>query len=271
MMSTNVDVMQFVTDPATVSDAYHGILYGPPGTGKTSTMDDDKYKVLLIDLEGGTSVLQDAKNVKRVDIPQMAEELRKTQFEAFGMVTNAIDKLQFLDYDMISIDGLTAFQEIVKEYVAQVFAPNRRREIEHSFGAQSDWGDLNKLIVRTFRKYHTFAHRGKNSQHVFWIAHVMETFDELTKKLEKTQVMLQGSSTPSQVMSIVDGYFYMYNKSVLNEKTKEYDVERGILTKQAGAYAAKARQSKRRDALPSKIVDPMWSKVLPQLGYTRGK
>jgi hypothetical protein len=71
-------------------------------------------------------------------------------------------------------------------------------------------------------------------------------------------------------MSIVDGVFYMYNRPVLDaDKKPTGKIERGILTKDMGLFVANARQSKKRDPLPAQIPNPVWSEILPQLGYTK--
>lgn len=262
-----MDIMDFVTDPAEANEAFHGLLYGESGTGKTSTLDEDNMKVLVIDLEGGTAVLQGAPNVKRIDVPQAALKTKKLRMEVFMEIGKAIEQGKFLEFDMIAIDSLTVFEDMVKEFVALKYAPNRRREIQEKFGAQADWGDLKDIIVRNLRWFHSFTKRGDNSQHVMWLAHVSKEVDEDSRKLIRTKVQLQGSTTADVVMSVVDGYFYMYNA---NKKTDSgaIDVERGILTKGA-VYAAKARQSKRQDALSDKIVSPVWSDIFSKLGYSR--
>lgn len=265
-----MDIMSFATKPAEAVEAFHGILYGDSGTGKTSTLDDPDFKVAHFDLEGGSSVLQGAPNIVRWDIPEIAKKTGKHEYEVLNELGAAIRSGMFKDFDMVGIDSLTRYQEVVKDYVATKFAPNRKREIIGKFGAQSDWGDLMDLMTRTFRAFHTLTKRGKDSIHIMWIAHVGKEFDEVTNAVVRTKVALQGSQTPDIVMSVVDGFFYMYNRPVLDaEKKATGEIERGITTRTMGVFSAKARQSKRMEALPVRIVSPVWSEIFAKLGYVR--
>lgn len=248
-----------IVKPTQAVEGFHGILYGNPKTGKTSTLDDPKFKVLLLDLEGGSAVLSEADKVDRIPV---------TSYEQFIEVMKAVDSGELKGYDLYAIDSITQFEELVKQYIATTYAPKRSREIQGKFGAMADWGDLKSLMTKTVKWVHDLTKRGNNSIHILWIAHVAENKDELTKQVISTKVQLQGGTTSEVVMSIVDGVFYMYNKSIQNEDGS-VDIERGILTKQIGAYTAGARQSKRRDPLPAKIVSPEWSKIFDQLGYTK--
>lgn len=267
------DVMNFATEPAKAVEGFHGILYGEPGCGKTSTMDDPIFKVAHIDLEGGSTVLRGAENVIRWDVPQIATKAGKHEFEIVQELGAAIRANKFQGFDMVSIDSLTRWQEVVKDYVATVYVPNRAREIKNRFGAQSDWGDLANLIVGTFRAFHSLTKRGKDSIHIMWLAHVGKQEQQVTesmKKLVRTYVQLQGSSTPDTIMSIVDGYFYMFSREGKDASGKPNGVtERGIMTDVAGAYQAKARISKRKEPLPRIIMNPVWSDIFDRLGYQR--
>lgn len=267
-----MDVMDFMTEPAKAVEGFHGILYGEPGCGKTSTLDDPIFKVAHFDLEGGSAVLQGAENVRRWDIPAMAAVMNKHEYEVINDLGVAIRAGKFKYFDMVALDSLTRYQEIAKDFIATKYVPNRSREIKGRFGAQSDWGDLQQLIVGTLRAFHSLTKRGKDSIHVLWLAHVGKEEQQVTetvKKLVRTKVQLQGSTTPDTVMSIVDGYFYMYNKELKDDKGKTVGTERGIMTDVAGAYQAKARQSKRKEPLPRVIVSPVWSDIFDRLGYTR--
>lgn len=248
-----------ITKPAQAVEGFHGILYGNPKTGKTSTLDDPNFKVLLIDLEGGSAVLSEADKVDRIAV---------TSYEQFIEVMTAVENGELNGYDLYAIDSYTKFQDMVMEYVATVYAPRRSREIQGKFGAMADWGDLKQLLVKTTNWVHSMTKRNEKSIHVLWIAHVAEVKDEITKALVATKIQLQGGSTAEVVSSIVDGLFYMYNKSIQNEDGS-VDIERGILTRPIGAYMANARQSKKRDPLPAKIVSPVWSDIFKQLGYVK--
>lgn len=250
-----------ISKPAQATEGFHGILYGKPKTGKTSTMDDPKLKVLLLDMEGGSAVLSEASNIDMISIPD---------YETLLAVGKDIESGKLIGYDMVALDSFTRFEDLVKEYIATKYAVNRRRGETKKFGdsAMQDWGDLQFLISKTVKWFHSLTKRGDNSIHVMWIAHVLEDKDEVTSKVVGTKVALQGSKTPEIVTSVVDGLFYMYNRQVQEEGGKVH-IERGILTKAAGIYNAATRQSKKRDPLPDKIVSPVWSEIFEQLGYTR--
>lgn len=267
------DVMSFATEPAKSVEGFHGILYGEPGCGKTSTLDDPIFKVAHIDLEGGSTVLQDAKNVIRWDIPQIAAASNKHEYEVVQEIGAAIRANKFKQFDMVAIDSLTRWQEIVKDFIATKYVPNRSREVKNKFGAQSDWGDLANLMVGTFRAFHSLTKRGENSVHVMWLAHVGKQEQQVTetmKKLVRTYIALQGTSTPDTVMSIVDGYFYMFSREGKDKDGKANGTtERGVMTDVAGAYQSKARISKHKPPLPRTIMNPQWSDIFEKLGYTR--
>lgn len=250
--------MSFViTKPAQATEGFHGVLYGEPKTGKTSTLDDPNLKVLLLDMEGGSAVLSEATNVDRIAVPS---------YDTLLEIGKAIEKGDLAGYDLIALDSLSIFEDQVKEYIATKYAPNRRRGETKKFGdsAMQDWGDLQFLISKTVKWFHSFTKRGDNSIHVMWIAHVLKDKDELTSKVVGTKIALQGAKTPEIVSSVVDGLFYMYNKM-----DKEGHIERGILTKSAGVYNAATRQSKKHIPLPATIVSPVWSEIFKQLGYVR--
>jgi hypothetical protein len=250
-----------ITKPAEVREGFHGLIYGKPKTGKTSTADDPKFKVLIADLEGGTAVLSDAKNVDRVAI---------TTFDEFKEFTETIhrgfmEKEGDLKYDLIVIDSISRLQELVKEHVAKVYAPNRKREISGKFGAMADWGDLRDIMLSAVKAWHSITKRGDKSFHVMWIAHEGVVKDELTEQAVATKIQLQGKDTADIVMAHVDGIFYMFNKA-----NEEGVLQRGVLTTNHGIYQAGVRQSKHKEPLPAVIYNPVWSDIFNQLGYKRG-
>jgi hypothetical protein len=233
----------FLTDPASEKEGFDGILYGAPKSGKTSTLDDDHLKVLLIDMEGGSSVLSAATNVKRLNVP-------------------AIHKAGKLSgFDLVASDSFTNFETIVKEFVVAKYAPKRKREIAEKFGAQSDWGDLRTLIIGFVEAIHDRTKQGSNSINHLWLAHSLETKNETTRMPDPTKIMLQGSTTADVVMSIVDGLFYMITKDV------DGTIQRGVYAQPTGHIVAATRQSKRETPLPQFIKDPKWSVILYKLGY----
>lgn len=254
-----------IVKPAQATEGFDWIVYGEPKTGKTSTLDDPKFKVLHLDLEGGSAVLSEAENVDRIAI---------NDYETLIEVFKAIESGELTGYDMYAVDSLTQFEGFVKDYIARKYAPNRRREITGKFGAQMDWADLRDLITRTVKWAHGLTKRGDKSIHLMWVAHVSDRKEPIPgtdqDRVVGKKIALQGGNTAEIVMSIVDGVFYMYNKPVLDaDKKPTGKIERGILTKDMGLFVANARQSKKRDPLPANIPNPVWSEILPQLGYVR--
>ena len=166
-----------ITKPAEVREGFHGLLYGKPKTGKTSTADDPNFKVLIADMEGGTAVLSDAKNVDRVAIENFE------QFREFTEVVHRgfVEKQGDFAYDLIVIDSISRLQELVKEYVAEVYAPNRKREIQGKFGAMADWGDLRDILLSAVKAWHSITKRGEKSFHVMWRAHQGTVKDDMTE------------------------------------------------------------------------------------------
>jgi len=157
-----------ITKPAEVKEGFHGILYGKPKVGKTSTADDPKFKTLLIDMEGGSAVLSQAKNVDRIAVDNFKDFIEITDSVKRGYFQIGNEKVK-CDYDLYVIDSISALQELIKEYVATVYAPSRRREISSKFGAMADWGDLRDLITRTTKAWHQLTKRNDDSIHCLWI------------------------------------------------------------------------------------------------------
>lgn len=253
-----------ITKPAEVREGFHGILYGKPKVGKTSTADDPVFKTLLIDMEGGSAVLSEAKNVDRIAVEDFQTFVEITEAVKRGYYTEGTSKVE-LNYDLYVIDSISALQELIKTYVATSYAPSRRREITGKFGAMADWGDLRDIITRTTKAWHQLTKRNEDSVHVIWIAHEQVIKDETTEQAVGTKVQLQGKDTADIVMAHVDGIFYMFNRQ--NKETKE--LERGVLTQSAGIYAAGVRQSKHATPLDAQIISPVWSDVFQKLGYVR--
>ena len=253
-----------ITKPAEVKEGFHGILYGKPKVGKTSTADDPKFKTLLIDMEGGSAVLSQAKNVDRIQVEDFKDFAEITDSVKRGYFQIGNEKVE-CDYDLYVIDSISALQELIKQYIATTYAPSRRREITGKFGAMADWGDLRDLITRTTKAWHQLTKRGDESVHCLWVAHEQVIKDETTEQAVGTKVQLQGKDTADVVMAHVDGIFYMFNKQ--NKDTKE--LERGILTQTTGIYAAGVRQSKHATPLDAQIINPVWSDIFEKLGYVR--
>ena len=253
-----------ITKPAEITEGFHGILYGKPKVGKTSTADDPNFKTLLIDMEGGSAVLSQAKNVDRIQVEDFKDFIEITDSVKRGYFQIGNDKVK-CDYDLYVIDSISALQELIKNYIAVSYAPSRRREINSKFGAMADWGDLRDLITRTTKAWHQLTKRGEDSVHVMWIAHEQVIKDETTEQASGTKIQLQGKDTADVVMAHVDGIFYMFNKQ--NKDTKE--LERGVLTQTTGIYQAGVRQSKHSKPLDNPIISPIWSDIFSKLGYVR--
>lgn len=253
-----------ITKPAEIREGFHGIVYGKPKVGKTSTADDPKFKTLLIDMEGGSAVLADAKNVDRIAVDDFKDFVEITDSVKRGYFQIGNDKVP-CDYDLYMIDSISALQELIKNYIAVSYAPSRRREITGKFGAMADWGDLRDLITRTTKAWHQLTKRNDESVHVMWVAHEQVIKDENTEQASGTKIQLQGKDTADVVMAHVDGIFYMFNKQ--DKETKE--LQRGILTQAMGIYQAGVRQSKHAKPLDAQIMSPVWSTIFAQLGYDR--
>jgi hypothetical protein len=250
-----------ITKPAEVREGFHGMIYGKPKTGKTSTADDKNFKVLIADLEGGTAVLSNAKNVDRVAINNFDEFREFTELVQRGY----IEKQGDFNYDLVMIDSISRLQEMVKEFVAKQYAPNRKREIVGKFGAMADWGDLRDIMLSAVKGWHSITKRGEKSTHVMWVAHEGTVKDEMTDQAIATKIQLQGKDTADIVMAHVDGIFYMFNKT-----DEDGTLKRGVLTANHGIYQAGVRQPKGKEPLPTVIYNPVWSDIFKSIGYTKG-
>lgn len=257
--------------PQEISDekeGQHSILYGDPKTGKTTTLDDPNMRVLLLDLEGGTSVLAGSENVDRVVIKSV--EHLNAYFELLdkGYWVNKQGKIVPLEHGLIAIDSITRFCDYVKDYVVRVVAPNRKREVSGVFGAQSDWGNYGTIITDTVKYAHTMTKRGKKSLNIMWLAHKDNKYENPNAEtmVTGTQIKMQGSSVPI-VMSVVDAIYYMAKGNIKN-KQGETKMYYWIQTDTIGVTEAGVRQSKREEKLPAKIYNPVWSDILTQLGYS---
>ena len=253
-----------ITKPTEIREGFCGILYGKPKTGKTSTADDPKFRTLLVDMEGGSAVLSQAKNVDRIAIEDFKDLIEVTESVKRGYFMIDGQKVK-CDYDLYMIDSISAMQELVKQYVVSVHAPSRRREINGKFGAQADWGDLKDIITRTTKAWHNMTKRGEDSIHVIWVAHVQEIKDENTEQFVGTKIQMQGKDTADIIMAQVDGNFFM--AKTVNKETKE--IEYGLLTDRSGIFEANYRKPKGNEKLPLFIKNPVWSEIFEQLGYVR--
>lgn len=249
-----------IKKPNQVKEGIHAILYGDPKSGKTSTLDDPNMKVLLLDIEGGSAVLAGAENVdivpieKLEDLQEVAKLLKKGVF-----IDEEGNEVPF-NYGLVAIDSLTRLQDLVKDYIVRVYAPNRKREIQGKFGAQSDWGDFGLIIKDMVKFFHTLTKQGEKSINVMWIAHKENVKDDITGGIVGTKIQMQGSSA-NEIMSVVDAIFYMVKKDT------EQGLKFGVATRKMGAIEAGVRQSKKEERLPDIIENPVWSEIFTKLGY----
>lgn len=268
--------------PAAASDTkegFHSILYADPKAGKTTTLDDPNMKVQVFDLEKGTSVLAGAPNVDIVKINTLEQLNAYAELLKEGKCVKLDEKgkpfIAPYDYSLTAIDSLTRLQDLVKDYVVRVVAPNRQREIKDPkldpskrFGAQSDWGNFGTIIVDLVKFFHDLTKRGDQSLNVMWLAHKENKHENPAAEsmITGTQIKMQGGSV-SVVMSVVDAIFYMQKGEIKNPKTKETGMYYWIQTDKVGITEAGVRYSKRDERLPLKIYNPVWSDIFEQLGY----
>jgi hypothetical protein len=261
--------------PEKKESGIHSILYGEPKSGKTTTLDDPNMRVLLLDMEGGDSVLEGSPNVDIVKIQSL--EMLNAYMELIndGTWLNYEGKIVPLEHGLVAVDSITALSDMVKDYVVRVVAPNRQREIKDAnlppvqrFGAQSDWGNYGTIIVDLVKYAHNMTKRGTQSINFMWLAHKENKYENpnVSTMVTGTQIKMQGSSVPV-VMSVVDAIFYMNKGEIKNPKTGEVGTYYWVQTETIGVTEAGVRQSKRAEKLPKKIYNPVWSDIFTQLGY----
>jgi hypothetical protein len=168
-----------------------------------------------------------------------------------------------MDYDLYVIDSFTRFEELIKTWVATVYAPKRKREIEDKFGTQTDWQDLQDEEVRQVRFWQALTRRYENPINILWIGHDMEVagtgFDTVI------QLRLQGKYAGPGIMGAVDGLFYMVKQ--WSDKHNQYAY--GIATLDQGKARAQVRLPREdRKELPTHIWFPKWGEVFRKMGST---
>lgn len=274
-MNKNMLAALMPQKPAKTASGIHSILYGDPKSGKTTTLDDDNMRVLLLDMEGGDSVLEGSPNVDIVKIKSLEHLNAYLELINDGNWINFDGEIVPLEHGLVAADSITALCDFVKDYVVRVIAPNRQREIKdvnlkpvQRFGAQSDWGNYGTLLVDLVKYVHNMTKRGERSINFMWLAHKDNKYEHPTveKMVTGTQIMMQGGSVPV-VMSIVDAIFYMCKGDLTNPNTKEKGTYYWIQTDVIGVTEAGVRQSKRAEKLKPKIYNPVWSEVFTKLGY----
>ena len=261
--------------PTKEESGIHTILYGDPKSGKTTTLDDPTMRVLLLDMEGGESVLEGSENVDVVKINTLEQLNTYLNLIEKGVWLNYEGKLVPLEHGLIAADSITALTDLVKDYVVRVVAPNRQREIKDSdlkpiqrFGAQSDWGNFGTIIVDLVKYVQMLTKRKNKSINFMWLAHKENKHENplAEAQVTGTQIKMQGSSVPV-VMSIVDAIFFMKKGEIKNPKTNEVGTYHWIQTETIGVTEAGVRQSKRAEKLKKQIFNPKWSEIFTQLGY----
>lgn len=253
-----------------VNEAMHSILYGDPKTGKTTTLGECGFRVLLGDAEGGSAVLEGASNIMRVPLETFEDVLEFGASVRQGYIDLGNgEKFDVTGFDLIALDSLGRIQDLCKEWIANTYAPNRKREIQGKFGALADWGDLEDQMTKLVKAFHRITKSGDKSKHVMWICHKMVEVDGSGIPIT-TKVQLQGKKTPDIIMSVVDSIFYMVKQVHVDEKSGEEKITYGVLTDQMGIFNAAVRQSKfnkETKKLPKVIGNPNWKKIFTAIGY----
>lgn len=254
--------------PKMEKDGSHTILYGDPKTGKTTTLDDPNMRVLLLDMEGGDAVLAGSPNVDIVPINTLEQLNAYMELLKVNKWINSEGKIVPIEHGLIAIDSITRLQDLVKKYIVETLVPNRKREVQGVFGAQSDWGNFGTIITDLVKYAHTLTKRGEKSLNIMWIAHKDNKYENPNAEtmVTGTQIKMQGSSVPI-VMSVVDGIFFMNKGIIENKQTKEKNLYYWIQTETIGVTEAGVRQSKREEKLPARIFNPVWSEIFDKLGY----
>jgi hypothetical protein len=256
------------------------VAYGPPFVGKTTSLADPDVRVLLADMDHNTSPLDTAENVDIFPIDSYEDYLvfRESVERGYFMmdkngffVLQGVQKIEMQEYDIIAFDSFTRFEELIKRYVRETFAPNRKRELAEKFGAQSDWQDLQDIEVQQVRDWQQLTRtKGFN---VIWIGHDMTLFNDPNAESRPThiQLALQGKYASSRIMGAVDAVVYFAKVSRPSKADpKVMELVRGMYTQQFGITQADMRLPvEKREKLQNFIPNPKWSKILPYLGYTK--
>lgn len=250
-----------------------GVLYGPPFSGKTSTLQYDKsIRVLLIDFDKNSAVLESEENVDILGVSDFEEYLTVKEGVRAGTIQLGDVKIP-ANYDLYVVDSFTSFEEKIKDWVVSVYAPKRAREIEGKFGARTDWQDLQDREIRETRDWQEMTRRVDKPINVLWIGHDMESTDSDDFK-KKMQLRLQGKYAAPGISSAVDAVFYMYKHVDLKEPMKQafgiYTID--SLQGQNVILQASARLPvAERQKMPQVIWWPKWGEVYKQLGATNLK
>mgnify|MGYP000971714320 CR=1 FL=1 len=241
------------------------VLYGPPFSGKTSTLQyDASVRVCIIDLDKNSSVVEDSANVTIFGCDTFEDYLGIKEGVRAGKYKVPGGPEIPMNYDLYVVDSFTRFEELIKAYIVESYAPKRKREIESKFGAQTDWQDLQDHEVREVREWQAMTRRANNPINILWIGHDMEdpNSGDFNKRL---QLRLQGKYAAPGIMGAVDAVFYMHKAK--NEKTGQ--VGFGIYTLDHNEIKAEARLPvKQRLEMPQVIWFPKWGDIYRMLGAT---
>ncbi|MMZ47338.1 hypothetical protein D1872_89820 [compost metagenome] len=245
------------------------VLYGPPFSGKTSTLQNDtNLRILLIDMDKNSSVVEETGNVDILGCDTFEDYLAIKEGIRAGKYVIPGGPAIEMSYDLYVIDSFTRFEELIKAYVVEKYAPKRKREIEGKFGAQTDWQDLQDHEVREVREMQGMTRRVGKPINVLWIGHDMEATnsDDFNRKL---QLRLQGKYAAPGIMGAVDAVFYMFKQVFPATGEKPERIGFGIYTMDQGAAQAEARLSVAKRKELSKVVwFPKWGDILRTLGAT---
>ncbi len=240
------------------------LTYGPPFSGKTSSLQyDTSLRYLMIDFDRNTSVIEHLDNVDILGVDTIEEMDRIKECVKTGKPYTVDGQEIPMDYDVYVVDSFTSMEEKIKDWVVQVYAPDRKREIKGKFGAQTDWADLQDKEVRLVREWQELTRRPDKPINVLWLGHDMEvTGEDYNSRL---QLRLQGKYAAPGIMSAVDACFYMYKMK--NPSTNKMGF--GIVTLDMNAIRAEARLSvAKREKLPQIVWFPKWGEIYRTLGAT---
>lgn len=239
------------------------VVYGEPFCGKTTSLADPDVKVLLCDMDHNTSPLDNADNVTIYPVDTYEEYLEFKKSVQRGYFEIDKKKIPCTDFDIICMDSFTRFEELVKVWVAESFAPSRAREIKGKFGCQTDWDDLQRTEVQEVRDWQAMTRT--HGFNVIWFGHDMAEYNDATKRISKISLALQGKYAAPRITASVDAYLYFSKEEVSNGK--ETKIVRGVYTQQFGVTRADARMSvEKREKLPNFVPSVKWSKLIPYLG-----
>lgn len=227
------------------------LVYGDSGVGKTvfagsSDAVPSMRKVLVIDIEGGTSSL--------IHTYPNVDSLRVKTWKEMQEVYDAFYYSDMTQYNTVILDSLTEIQKfsmynIMDDLVKE--KPDRDADVP----SMREWGkNLEQIrkFVRGFRDLPVNA---------IFTALAKETKNDLTGEVT-WKPSLTGKLV-DEIAGFLDVVLYYYVKDITNQETKEVEHKRVILTQKTNKYVAKDRSGK----LPMLIEDPTMKKVHELLAF----